>query len=302
MLQAVLSNHTAIATRSEPWVQLLQAPLLNPDLVRAPFDWKITVDAVGKVEEGEKCLLDAKAALKGVADKLYSEAAEACGADYFLDKTPRYYYMLEELYALYPDAQFLILYRNPVSVLASIHKTWLSEKPFESLYDYSGDLIDAPRLMDEFSKAHGASDRVMTVAYEQLTQDPKAAFAGIFSWLGLEFSEDLLSYDENASYSGKYGDPVGVKRGRVEAHPATQVKQYTDVLLNKRLANLAAGLAAFYQQQGFTIPGKGHWQAPRRTREFDRFLRVHQLKSRKNISTRACIQCIIDRLMVRLGL
>jgi len=300
MLQAVLSNHSAIATRSEPWVQLLQAPLLNPDLVRAPFDWKITVDAVGEVEEGGTCLLDAKAALKGVADKLYSEAA--CGADFFLDKTPRYYYILEELYTQYPDAQFLVLYRNPVSVLASIHKTWLSEKRFESLYDYAGDLIDAPRLMDAFVAEHGGDDRVMAVEYEELVTTPSSAFASIFEWLGLEYSDALLSYGGNTAYTGKYGDPSGVQQGKVEARSPKLQKQFNEVFPNKRLAHLASGLAAFYQREGYTYSGSDEWEAAAQTREFARFLREHQMRQQKAIPTRACIRLLMDRLMVRLGL
>ena len=301
MLQAVLSNHTAIATRSEPWVQLLQAPFLNPDLIRAPFDWKIAVDAVNEVEAEGRCLKDVQSALRATIDQFYEQSTEQ-SADYFLDKTPRYYYILEELYAQYPDAQFLVLYRNPVSVLASIHKTWLSEKRFESLYDYAGDLIDAPRLMDAFVAKHGGDDRVMTVEYEQLIAEPESAFPDIFEWLGLEYSDELLSYGENTSYAGKYGDPVGVQRGQVEARKPKRDKRFIEAFPSKRLANLASGLAYFYQQQNYTYSGAEEWTAPRRTRAFDRFLREHQMRGRKTIPTRACIRLLMDRLLVRLGL
>ena len=302
MLQAVLSNHSAIATRSEPWVQLLQAPFLNPDLIRAPFDWKIAVDAVNEVEAEGRCLKDVQSALRSAIDTFYEEPAGQTHADDFLDKTPRYYYILDELYEQYPDAQFLVLYRNPVSVLASIHKTWLSEKRFESLYDYAGDLIDAPRLMDAFVAKHGGEDRVMAVEYEELVTTPSSAFASIFEWLGLEYFDALLSYGGNTAYIGKYGDPSGVQQGKVEARTPKLQKPFSEAFANKRLANLASGLAAFYQREGYTYSGGDEWEASAQTREFARFLREHQMRQQKAIPTRACIRLLIDRLMVRFGL
>ena len=302
MLQAVLSNHAAIATRSEPWLQLLQAPFIDPNLIRAPFDWKITVDAADKVEAGGRCLKEVRAALQATIDQFYKRSAESDQAEYFLDKTPRYYYILEDLYQQYPDAQFLVLYRNPVSVLASIQKTWLSKKRFESLYDYAGDLIDAPRLMDAFVAQHADSDRVMTVEYEHLVTTPNAAFSSIFDWLGLEYSDALLHYGGNDTYTGKYGDPTGVKQGEVTARPKLPAKRCEQALPNKRLAQLAAGLADFYQQKGYTYAGADQWQGARPTREFNRFLREHQLRQSKTLPTQACFRLLLDRLMLRLGL
>jgi len=195
-----------------------------------------------------------------------------------------------------------VLYRNPVSVLASIHKTWLSEKRFESLYDYAGDLIDAPRLMDAFVAEHGGDDRVMAVEYEELVTTPSSAFASIFEWLGLEYSDALLSYGGNTAYTGKYGDPSGVQQGKVEARSPKLQKQFNEVFPNKRLAHLASGLAAFYQREGYTYSGSDEWEAAAQTREFARFLREHQMRQQKAIPTRACIRLLMDRLMVRLGL
>lgn len=302
MLQAVLSNHAAISTRSEPWLQLLRAPFTDPNLVCAPFDWKITVDAADQVESQGRCLNELRAALRHTIDQFYQRSADQDQAEYFLDKTPRYYYILEELYQQYPEAQFLVLYRNPVSVLASIHKTWLSQKRFESLYDYAGDLIDAPRLMDAFVAQHGDSERVMTVEYEHLVSTPNTAFSAIFNWLGLEYSDALLSYGENETYTGKYGDPTGVKQGQVRAAQKSPVKRFEQALPNKRLAQLAAGLADFYQQQGYTYSGADQWQGARPTREFNRFLREHQLRQSKTLPTQACFRLLLDRLMLRLGL
>jgi len=302
MLQAVLSNHTAIATRSEPWLQLLQAPFINPDLMRAPFDWKIAVDAANEVEPEGRCLKDVQSALRSAIDQFYEQSTEQSHADYFLDKTPRYYYMLNELYTMYPDALFLVLLRHPASVFASIYKTWLCEKPESALYDYAGDLIDAPRLMRDFITVNGDSKRVLTVEYEELTQNPNAAFADIFSWLGLDFSEDMLSYGDNSSYIGKYGDPVGVQRGKVVARQPIKGKKYSDIIPDRRLANLASGLTDYCKDQGYPCPGGDEWQGSKPTKEFKRFLRMHQLRNKKQFSLRDGVHLILDNVSERLGL
>jgi hypothetical protein len=301
MLQAVLSNHAAVATRSEPWVQLLQAAFSNPDLVRAPFNWKIAVDAVDRVEPEGRCLEEIRSALRMVIDQFYSDAAKKGQSEYFLDKTPRYYYILEELYTQYPEAKFIVLFRNPASVLASIYKTWLSEKRYEALYDYSGDLIEAPRLMQDFVKAHGSSSRVMSVEYESLIQQPEQSFSRIFEWLDLEFSESLLNYQRNESYAGKYGDPVGVRRGKVVARRPVMAQDYLDVFPNRRLARLAQGLTCYYQRMGYVCPGSQEWEASKATKQFDRFLRAHRFRNKKQLSVRDALRVIVDRVSERLG-
>ena len=47
-------------------------------------------------------------------------SAYACNSErYFLDKTPRYYHILNDLIRIFPNAKFIILTRNPISIFAS---------------------------------------------------------------------------------------------------------------------------------------------------------------------------------------
>ena len=52
--------------------------------------------------------------------KLYNYNQLDKGQLYFLDKTPRYYHIIQELKDLFPESKFVILVRNPVSVFSSI--------------------------------------------------------------------------------------------------------------------------------------------------------------------------------------
>ena len=43
---------------------------------------------------------------------------------YFLDKTPRYGLVVDEIVRLFPDGRLIFLWRNPLAALASRLRTW----------------------------------------------------------------------------------------------------------------------------------------------------------------------------------
>ncbi len=57
-------------------------------------------------------------AVREFALDLYAQAA-AAGETYFLDKTPPYAHFLPELARIFPEAKFVVLWRNPLAVVAS---------------------------------------------------------------------------------------------------------------------------------------------------------------------------------------
>jgi hypothetical protein len=281
MTQAVLSNHDAIATTPEPWVQLMAASFQRLDLVRAKFDWKLGVEALDACAPGQSLVGQAKERLHELADELYTETCERTGATYFLDKTPRYYYILEELYERYPDAKFLILSRNLVSVLLSIYKTWIQSGSPERLDRYLCDLFDGPRYLKSFLDAHGDSERVMSITYESIMQNPEEVFRAIFEWLGLDFDPSMLNYEANDQYQGKFGDPTGVKRGVVAAQSKDlPVRDFRDAFPDREWAGVASGLAAYAESEGLLNPFPEQWATGKNTAAFARVLRRNLILSR----------------------
>jgi hypothetical protein len=47
---------------------------------------------------------------------LYTRAAGE--ARYFLDKTPRYHYVVDDLFRVFPEAKTIFLWRNPLAIVA----------------------------------------------------------------------------------------------------------------------------------------------------------------------------------------
>ena len=280
MVQAVLSNHKAVSTTPEPWVQLLAESFHRPDLVRAKFNWKLGVEALGQCSQSKDWVGVAEERLHEMADQLYREACDVSGATYFLDKTPRYYYILSELYERYPEAKFLILSRNLTSILLSIYKTWIKQGSPVRLDRYLGDLFDGPRCLSDFIEKHGGSERVMSVTYESILEDPEVVFGGIFEWLGLDFDPSVLNYGANTQYQGQFGDPTGVQRGGVTNQVLPSGRKYSDAFPDKEWAQVASGLAAHASNEGLLNPHPELWEPGAPNAAFNRVLRRYTVLNR----------------------
>ncbi|RYD54446.1 MAG: sulfotransferase [Verrucomicrobiaceae bacterium] len=71
---------------------------------------------------------------KGVRELMlgiYDGLAE--GREWFLDKTPRYTLIGEEILATFPDAKFIVLWRHPLAVAASVSSTFRKSATTRSL-------------------------------------------------------------------------------------------------------------------------------------------------------------------------
>ena len=103
LLQNILSNNSLVNTVSEPWVLLSLAPLLNPSLVIAKYDYNLTIDAVkqytNRYEEFELLSI-----VKKIANEFYKKMLIG-NFSFIIDKTPRYYEILDVIQQLYPKSK-----------------------------------------------------------------------------------------------------------------------------------------------------------------------------------------------------
>jgi len=300
MMQAVLSNQPEVATCSEPWIQLLNAPFWRPEWIHAPFDWGLTMEAIEDLGGGA-CYVDhVTTALRGVAEGLYQGSEGAHDAQYFLDKTPRYYFILEELFAANPNAKFIVLLRHPLSVLRSIQRTW-GRTGIGMLDRNLCDLLEGPRRLTNFLEMHGDSDRVHTVSFEALTRDPEKHFEGLFTWLGLNFSPEVLEYTKNESYKGKLGDQVGVHKGKVEAAEKERKFIISEEFPDREWIRFAKGYADYIVRENFKNPEPDLWESGTSTSVFREFQRRYKWKCSGDVmGGRDCVRLLMDRFHSRL--
>lgn len=184
LMQQLLLNSNQIYSEPEPWIMLSlistykNTPIsegYNPNFTAKNFNFFLNAKADG--------LKHFKKNIKELALNIYNE--RKVGTYYFLDKTPRYYHVLEELYELFPKAKFVFLVRNPLSVFTSILDYNFRGKYYKFLSspDRLDDLFLAPEEISRFIKNH---DNQMLIKYEELVKNPDNELKKIFSYLSLD--------------------------------------------------------------------------------------------------------------------
>ena len=207
----MLAAHDDIATTSEPWILLPFLFSTKEQGAYAEYSHKVMVQAIEDFCRELPCGMDDYfEELRTFALRLYAKAADG-EAKYFLDKTPRYHLVVDDVIRLFPDGKFIFLWRNPLAVIASIIETWGQGK--WNLYLYKVDLFDGLENLISAYDAHAG--QVCGVKYEELLSNPEEEWRRVFAYLELPFDAELLSRFKEVQLSGRMGDPTGVQQYQV---------------------------------------------------------------------------------------
>nr|WKN36977.1 sulfotransferase [Tunicatimonas sp. TK19036] len=206
MLQKLISNNDQVDTVSEPWLLLPFLSLYRPELVEASYNYPIM--AAGVLDYLAKKQLEPtfRNKLKDLILNLYQVREPG---QYFLDKTPRYYEILPEIFDLFPKAKYIILKRNPFASLSSMLHTWSGGKIlFEKIKTFYRDFLTGPFKVQEFSAAQSGNPNVLEIKYEALVSEPQKYTQKLYQWLAIPYEEAVLDITANAKATGIYGDDV----------------------------------------------------------------------------------------------
>ncbi|HEX4869815.1 MAG TPA: sulfotransferase [Moraxellaceae bacterium] len=208
LLQKILCSHSRVGSTAEPWILLPLAAMTDEvqGAVYAEYSHSESVrairDLVAAMRGGESAY---HAALARFAQEVYDDCLQP-GQDFFLDKTPRYFLIVDFIYKLFPDAKVIFLFRNPLESLASMMTTWWSG--LLKTYHLEMDLREGPRLMAEGYARH--RERAHAVHYQDLVESPEATVAGICAYLGVDFEPAMIERYRSADLKGVMGDKKGV--------------------------------------------------------------------------------------------
>lgn len=205
LLQRVLAAHSGVATASEPWLLLPLLTPLYPDLpapgVRDPLVQEALADFIAELPNGRE---DYRAAVRDCALALYHGAVPH-EVTYFVDKTPLYHLVVDEIFATFPDAKFLFLFRNPLSVIASCVELfdggrWEVARYHAALFQSFAYLVPA-------SVAYGP--RSLTVRFEDLVTGDDRPWREILDYLELSWEPQVIEQFSSVELRGRMGDPSG---------------------------------------------------------------------------------------------
>ncbi len=206
LLQKILGAHPDIHTVSEPWVALHPLFALRDKGISAFYSHTLS-------REATRDFVSESVYIEGVRlllNHLYDSVLGPSGKSIFLDKTPRYYFIVPELRRVFPDARFVFLIRNPLAVLSSILETWvdppLPGRRTALRLDLLHDLLTAPEVLAQARAAAGPNSTL--VHYERLVESPASELERLCSALRLPFVPNMVAYG-TAADAGKrwaFGD------------------------------------------------------------------------------------------------
>jgi hypothetical protein len=195
MLQQLLNTHPRIYSIPEPWFMLPLVYTIKYPGVEADYNSRFAkinfTDYLERFSDGKK---QYNQLLRSVALKLYSLAFEGKEEKkYFLDKTPRYYHIIDELIDLFPEAKFILLMRNPLAVFASI-LDYNFKGDFIQLFekDRLCDLIDAPHRIASAKKKY--LNKIFFVNYENIINNTQSILIDMYNYLELSPVHDTIKY------------------------------------------------------------------------------------------------------------
>ena len=204
MTQRILGSHTLIHTQSEPWVLLHPMHALRDDNIVVGYDSALYVkalnDFIDQIPGKEAKYLDK---ISNAYLDFYQLILSKNDKQFFLDKTPRYYFIIDELLQYFPKSRIIFLWRNPAAVLSSIIKSWTKNEWYK-LADYKHDLMLAPTLMINAQTKY--KNQILTLRYEDLVTNPNDQIGNLCKFLGISFEKEMLNYGNLLKEKWRYGD------------------------------------------------------------------------------------------------
>ena len=208
LLQRMLAAHSAIHTTQEPAIALYPLYGLRGHGIEAEYGVEVAQlfsrAFLATLPEGEEAYVTA---LRKMLGHLYNRALDGSEKRFFLDKTPRYFFVIPELCRVFPRARFVVLFRNPLAVVNSVLTTWVKGE-WLGLGHSRADLLEAPRLLLAGRALLGP--RAITLNYEELVRLPEPAMRRICEHLGVAFEPVMVDYGTVGLPRWEYADQTGV--------------------------------------------------------------------------------------------
>lgn len=259
LLQRIIAAHPSISTASEPWLLLPMLYALRPEGTYAEYSHhtmhNAMVDFVAALPAGRE---DYLRHLGRFVTGLYQSICKD-GDRYFLDKTPRYHLIVDDILSAFPDAKFIFLWRNPLAVIASSLETFGKGK--WRLYDYRIDFYKGLEMLHAaYVRSRGS---VHALTYERLVSTPGDEFARLFDYLELPGAVPDINSFVGVKLNGGAGDPTGTKQYQsLSAEPLHKWKnslcnpirrawarRYVEWIGRERLADMGYDLDALREEQ-----------------------------------------------------
>jgi hypothetical protein len=208
LLQRILAYHPDIATVSETWILLPLAYTLKSSGIFAEYNplsqFRALEALYGELPGGKK---DYHKAIKAFADTIYAKLS-GNESRYFLDKTPRYYLILDEIADIFEDSKMIFLFRHPLAVLSSMIQSFNGGRLGD--YRHHIDAVEGPHLLAAGYRKYGNS--AIAVQYEDMVSRPDDTIQRLCSYLEIEYVPSMVADFNRVQLGGVMGDAIGSRQ------------------------------------------------------------------------------------------
>jgi hypothetical protein len=220
LVQRIIAAHDGVATVPEPWLLLPYAYMFRRSGVDAEYLHPLMVNAIEefckKLPGGSEEYRDE---LRHCVLRLYEKAAGA-DAKYFVDKSPAYCFITDEIMQLFPEAKFVFLWRNPLGIISSLIQTW---EPWHPTLHREDLFTGLPRLVSSYM---GSAGRAYAVRFEDVVAGDERNLRPLMEYLDIEYDADALHRFSEVDIHGRMGDKTGVRSyASLSTEPTDKWKQ-----------------------------------------------------------------------------
>jgi len=226
LLYALLNKHPQVGLMYEADLLLLRPVFLNlPGLRDWAHRWEFWNQAFTRHGLNPEDFADPRSIYREAFERVHKEFARQKGATIWGDKSPNYYDRLQEMAETFPDAWFIIVWRDPLETANSILRAAQPDNPY---FGRKGSILRALVGSEVFKRQSDwlrwRGRRLLEISYEDLVRDPASTMEQVCRFLNIEYSGDLARLDgadRSAIYGGEHH--ALVKGNEIVARPRPNI-------------------------------------------------------------------------------
>jgi Sulfotransferase family len=207
LFYALLNQHPDIALMYEGDLWLLR-PLFwfRGGASRLARRWQFWNEAITRHKIEPERLASGSSSFRENLESAYRETARQKGARLFGEKSPNYYDAVLELARDFPEARFIVIWRDPAAISRSIldaakgRSSWFTRRGM-----IVRTLLGFKVMRDQCDRAVSQGVHIHQVQYEEFVQDPVRTMKEVCRFLGVPFVSSMASLqsaDRSAIYEG----------------------------------------------------------------------------------------------------
>ena len=192
LLYALLQNHPQIALMYEAEPLALFPRVAN---AMCPKDWVTRLEFFNQAisrHHLDAAILPQKKSVRESMLALFQGWAARKNATVMGGKSPSYHRYLPEVARIFPEAEFIIIWRNPLDVCRSVVNAGGKNRFFSSKGIMTQVFFGSERLARGVLQLRADGRRIHEVIYPDLVDHPEVELRKICSFLGLEFDARML--------------------------------------------------------------------------------------------------------------